>query len=167
MKYCFKSGLIKQGFLHDLSKYGYTEFHNGAKYYIGTRSPHYQEREDKGYSEAWLHHKGRNKHHIEYWTDFSIKTMKYEPVDIPNRYLAESLCDRIAASEIYNGKKFEPHMVLDYYYHETKNLDMAQGTKDRLLYLINYYLKYGNEVFKFIKKNMRNKSTELDMTKEI
>ena len=33
MKYCFKVGLYKQGFLHDLSKYSPTEFMVGAKYY--------------------------------------------------------------------------------------------------------------------------------------
>lgn len=44
MKYCFKVGLYKQGFLHDLSKYSPTEFMVGAKYYQGTRSPNNAER---------------------------------------------------------------------------------------------------------------------------
>ena len=30
------------------------------------------EREDTGVSTAWLHHKGRNKHHYEHWVDYSI-----------------------------------------------------------------------------------------------
>ena len=47
MHYCFKCGLIKQGLAHDLSKYGFTEFWNGAKYYLGNKSPHYKERETK------------------------------------------------------------------------------------------------------------------------
>ena len=39
MKYCFKIGLYKQGILHDLSKYSWTEFRIGCKYYQGNRSP--------------------------------------------------------------------------------------------------------------------------------
>ena len=66
MHNCFKCGLYWQGLVHDLSKYSWTEFSVGAKYYQGTRSPNDAERESKGYSSAWLHHKGRNKHHLEY-----------------------------------------------------------------------------------------------------
>ena len=68
---CFKVGLYKQGLLHDLSKYSPTEFLVGCKFYQGTRSPNNAEREVKGYSAAWLHHKGRNRHHYEYWLDYS------------------------------------------------------------------------------------------------
>lgn len=71
MKHCFAIGLYRQGLTHDLSKYTLTEFLPGAKYYQGgKRSPNNAEREDRGYSQAWLHHKGRNKHHMEYWIDY-------------------------------------------------------------------------------------------------
>ena len=73
MQYCFAVGLYRQAILHDLSKYSPTEFLIGAKYYQGNRSPNNAEREAKGYSSAWLHHKGRNKHHFEYWLDYSGK----------------------------------------------------------------------------------------------
>lgn len=39
MKACFQVGLYRQGLLHDLSKYGWTEFRVGCRYYQGTRSP--------------------------------------------------------------------------------------------------------------------------------
>ena len=64
LKECFRVGLYKQGLLHDMSKYSWTEFRVGCRYYQGTRSPNNAEREEKGYSSAWLHHKGRNKHHL-------------------------------------------------------------------------------------------------------
>ena len=73
MKGCFKLGLYRQGLLHDMSKYSPTEFLVGCRYYQGTRSPNNAEREAKGYSSAWLHHKGRNKHHYEYWIDYGMK----------------------------------------------------------------------------------------------
>ncbi len=72
MKNCFRVGLYRQGLLHDLSKYSPEEFVIGVRYYQGNRSPNAAEREKYGFSKAWLHHKGRNKHHFEYWIDFSI-----------------------------------------------------------------------------------------------
>ena len=65
MKNCFRVGLYRQGLLHDMSKYMPSEFLVGCRYYQGTRSPNNAEREKTGCSTAWLHHKGRNKHHYE------------------------------------------------------------------------------------------------------
>ena len=73
MKGCFAVGLYKQGLLHDMSKYSPTEFLVGAIYYQGDRSPNNAEREHRGYSSSWLHHKGRNKHHYEYWVDYACQ----------------------------------------------------------------------------------------------
>ena len=64
-KLCFKCGLIRQGLMHDLSKFSRAEFWAGVKYFQGYRRPQAEERERLGYSAAWLHHKGRNKHHFE------------------------------------------------------------------------------------------------------
>lgn len=64
-RYCLRLGLVWQGLTHDLSKYSPTEFWRGAKYYQGTRSPNDQERKENGLSLAWLHHKGRNRHHFD------------------------------------------------------------------------------------------------------
>ena len=69
MRYCFRIGLYKQGLLHDLSKYSWPEFRVGCRYYQGNRSPNNAEREAPGVSTSWMHHKGRNKHHYEYWVD--------------------------------------------------------------------------------------------------
>ena len=164
MKYCFKCGLYKQGLLHDLSKYGHVEFWNGAKYYLGTRSPHHKERLEKGYSEAWMHHKGRNKHHMEYWVDVSHITHEYEPKDVPNRYVAESICDRLAATEIYNKNKNDKDGALNYFYKEGSHLPLSDKTRARLEYLLKYYVVKGpKETFKFIKKYMRNNKVDIPM----
>ncbi len=164
MKYCFKCGLYFQGFFHDLSKLSITEFFNGAKFYTGTKSPHFKEREAKGYSEAWMHHKGRNKHHVDYWMDDNVVNHRVEPVDMPNRYLAESICDRLAATEIYNGKNSKKDGALNYFYKEASHLPMTKSTHDRLEYLLKYYVYKGPKaLFKFMKKNMRNKKTEIPM----
>ena len=117
MQGCFKVGLYRQGLLHDLSKYLPVEFLNGAKYYQGYRSPNNAEREDKGYSEAWLHHKGRNKHHVQYWLDFDSKSVAQV---LPYKFAAEAICDNIAAGKVYNGKKWNQSTQ---YYYWMKNKD--------------------------------------------
>ena len=102
MKGCFAVGLYRQGICHDLSKYSWTEFRVGAKYSQGNRSPN---NADIGYSSAWLHHKGRNRHHYEYWVDYSTQSIEggMAPVPMPRKYVAEMLMDRIAASKTYRG----------------------------------------------------------------
>ena len=112
-KICFKIGRYWQGLTHDLSKYSWVEFFNGAKYYLGTKSPTIAEREDKGYSAAWMHHKGRNKHHFEYWFDSNEKGI-YVPIKMPIKYLKEMFADRVAASKIYRGKQYSEDYPLEY-----------------------------------------------------
>ncbi len=158
MRNCFRCGLYKQALLHDLSKYGFLEFWTGAKYYLGTKSPHHAERLDKGYSDAWMHHKGRNKHHVEYWIDVNLNTMQYEPVKMPDRYLAESICDRIAASKNYNRGNFKREMVLDYFNKESSHLPIHPETRKKMEEILSFYVLNGDKkTFKYIKKNLRNK----------
>mgnify|MGYP002745439792 CR=1 FL=1 len=101
--HCFMAGIFWQGLRHDLSKYSPAEFIPGAKNYLGDKSPNEKERERYGFSRAWLHHQGRNKHHFEYWVDYNPKLNRKEPVEMPTRYLIEMFCDRVAASKIYYG----------------------------------------------------------------
>ncbi|MDD5940385.1 MAG: DUF5662 family protein [Lachnospiraceae bacterium] len=120
-KGCFAVGLYRQGICHDLSKYSPTEFLEGARYYQGYRSPNNAEREDKGYSEAWLHHKGRNKHHYEYWIDYASRPEIATtingllPAKMPGRYVVEMLMDRIAASKTYKGDAYTDADPWKYY----------------------------------------------------
>ena len=116
MRYCFRLGLYRQGLCHDLSKYSPAEFIPGAKYYLGYRSPNDAERMARGYSAAWLHHKGRNKHHLEYWTDTGLNPGEQTVgLEIPLRYVAEMVCDRIAAGQTYKGKDFSWDQPYAYY----------------------------------------------------
>lgn len=153
MKLCFKMGLYKQGLLHDLSKYSYTEFSNSAKYYVGTYSPTISERKEKGYSDIWMHHKGRNKHHYEYWFDFSNVEKKYVPIKIPIQYVKEMICDRIAASKVYLKDKYTKSSALEYFNRTYDRHEMHPETSELLkswLELVNE--KGENEAIKIIKK---------------
>lgn len=115
IRHCKKAGILFQGLFHDLSKYSPTEFIPGAKYYQGYRSPNDMERKVYGYSSAWMHHKGRNKHHFEYWTDYNSETRQYGPVKMPLKYVKEMFCDRVAASKIYRGEKYSDDYPLEYF----------------------------------------------------
>ncbi len=160
---CFRVGLYWQGLTHDLSKYSPSEFIQGAKYYQGFRSPNNAEREKKGYSEAWMHHKGRNRHHYEYWTDYKVgaeegKGHEIIPERMPKRYLIEMYVDRVAASAIYNKGHFKYDMPLKYFQrgdytnlmeeHTRKELDnllkmlAANGPDVTESYIRNVILKY-------------------------
>ena len=120
---CRRAGIGWQGLVHDLSKFSPTEFLAGAKYYQGTRSPNEGERETLGYSLAWLHHKGRNRHHYEYWRDIDPATRTYGPVEMPVKYTAEMFCDRVAASMVYRGAAYQTGDPLAYFLRgEAKNL---------------------------------------------
>ena len=83
-KLACRAGIPWRGFVHDLSKFSPTEFGESVKYYVGVHSPITEAKKDKGYSEAWLHHKGRNKHHLEYWIDSDANPVV--PV-IPYKYI--------------------------------------------------------------------------------
>ena len=130
-KLCFKCGLYWQGLTHDLSKYSPTEFLNGVKFYTGTGSPHIGERKAYGYSEAWLHHKGRNKHHAEYWHDICPDGTT-QPIIIPSKYFIEMICDRVAASKIYLKDKYTDDAPLNYYLTHKDENEFEENTRTAL-----------------------------------
>ncbi len=156
---CFAVGLYFQGLTHDLSKYSPSEFIEGCRYYQGYRSPNNAEREDKGYSESWMHHKGRNKHHYEYWIDYAaeVKGVYHKkggmiPVRMPKKYVVEMFMDRLAASRVYNKDSFTDDMPLKYYERSMDFIMMHPDTKKDLHLLLKMYAKFGEKVtFKYIK----------------
>ena len=155
-KHCFKCGLIWQGLTHDLSKFSPAEFWAGAKYYLGNRSPQMKEREIKGYSAAWLHHKGRNKHHYEYWVDVGDSLNVY--VEMPAKYFAEMVCDRIAACKIYLKDKYTDASALNYFESRTCKDKMHPNTYENLRYFLTMLKDEGEkktfkELKKFVKEN--------------
>lgn len=133
---CFRVGLVWQGLTHDLSKYSPAEFLMGAKYYQGTRSPNTAEREEKGYSQAWMHHKGRNRHHYEYWTDMNRVTRNYEPVPMPRKYLVEMVMDRRAACITYQGDAYTDASALNYFMGSRERELMHPQTRQELEYVL-------------------------------
>ena len=155
MQGCFRMGLYRQGLTHDLSKYSPTEFWNGVRYYQGVRSPNAAEREDKGFSEAWMHHKGRNRHHYEYWTDMNLETKTYESVPMPRRYLAEMVADRIAACKVYEGEGYTTGSALAYLMRSREKNLMNPQTRQELEFLLSMLKEQGEkETFRYIRRQV-------------
>jgi len=153
-KYCFRLGLYWQGLTHDLSKYSPAEFLVGLRYYQGTRSPNAAERDEKGYSSAWMHHKGRNRHHFEYWTDYCKDASEpLSGVKMPPKYLAEMFCDRLAACHIYYGSACTDASAYNYYMSGRDHKLLHPETREQLELLLKMLKDKGeDETLAYVKK---------------
>ena len=145
-KECIACGIPWQGFIHDLSKYSPTEFIESIKYFQGTSSPIDAAKKDKGYSEAWLHHKGHNKHHWEYWSDTDSQG-EIICVPIPYRYVLEMICDWISAGQVYNKGNWKPADLIDYYFKVRPGRHFHPRTEILILYLLKRLQDYGLDDF--------------------
>jgi hypothetical protein len=158
MQHCFRIGLYRQGLLHDLSKYMPSELFMGFLYYEdGKSSPNNGERRKKGHSNAWMHHKGRNRHHFEYWTDYALhpSDSKYplQPVQMPRKYVAEMLMDRICASKNYNKEKYTKHDPLAYFEQGKSHYLMHPQTEKELHGMLRILDQRGEEeLMRFVKE---------------
>lgn len=126
---CFIAGQYKRGLLHDLSKYSPTEFLESVKYYQGDRSPIDACKEINGWSKAWMHHKGRNRHHWEYWID-NINNGYPEAILMPYEFAVEMLCDYIGAGQAYEGKNWTPGRQYMWWIRKRHNVLMHPVIKD-------------------------------------
>lgn len=160
MQHCFKVGLYRQGLLHDLSKYTPVEFQAGARYFQGDRSPNEAERQAKGYSAAWLHHKGRNKHHLEYWIDYSGRDdTPLIGCEMPVKYVVEMFCDRMAASKTYRGAAYQDCDPYLYYERSKSHYIMHENTRALLEKMLMILRDQGEEAaFSYIRKEVLHKN---------
>ena len=155
MKNCFRVGLYRQGLLHDMSKYMPSEFLVGCRYYQGTRSPNNAEREITGCSTAWLHHKGRNKHHYEYWIDYGLEQPGLTGMKMPRKYVIEMFMDRIAASKVYMKENYTDSSPLQYYDNGIAGQLINEDTRALLEELLHMLAEKGErETFAYIKNTV-------------
>lgn len=156
IRHCFRAGIGWQGLFHDLSKYSPAEFLAGAKYYLGTRSPNEAEREALGYSRAWLHHKGRNRHHFEYWVDIHPVEKRYRAVKMPLKYVIEMFCDRVAASKIYAKDAYTDAHPFAYFDRGRERRNIHPETSDFLEKLLLMLKNEGEKAtFRYIRSYLK------------
>lgn len=158
-EHCFKAGIPIQGLLHDLSKYHPVEFMAGVKYFAGDHSPNVEERRNTGYSAAWLHHKGRNKHHLEYWIDYAPDgDHAMAGMRMPEKYVAEMVCDRIAASKNYKGRNYTDAAAWEYYDHSKDHYILHPETRKQLEACLLILRDEGEDAcFAYIRKELLGK----------
>lgn len=159
LEHCFKCGLYKQGLLHDLSKYSPSEFIPGVIYFQGDRSPNSAQREIEGCSKAWLHHKGRNKHHFEYWIDYTVnKEDGLVGMPMPVNYVVEMFCDRVAACKTYNKENYKDSDALEYFLRGQGHYVMHKDVEELLHRLLKILSIKGEEyTFMYIRKKVLKK----------
>ena len=158
-KNCFRLGLYRQGLLHDLSKYSWTEFSRGAKYFQGNRSPNDAERNATGVTLSWLHHKGRNRHHLEYWIDYQFDetgNIQMGGCRMPIRYVGEMFCDRVAACKVYLKEAYTDSSAYDYYMRSKDHVMIHPDTARRLEEMLRALKEMGEkEAFPYVKKKIK------------
>lgn len=166
MFYSYYAGILWQGITHDLSKFSPIEFFTGIKYYTGYKSPNDIDRIKNGYSAAWLHHKGRNKHHYQYWTDNFDNGG--EPIQMPFKYAVEMVCDFLAASRTYLGEAYSPQLVYKWWRERVEKRTILMHPQTIIFIdLVMFRFKdcrMGNEVVVIDRDNLEeiyNKATEL------
>lgn len=155
--YCFRAGLYKQGIMHDWSKYTPIEFFNGVRFYQGgRRSPNFGEKQARGYSSAWLHHKGRNRHHFEYWIDMTLDPSQgLQGMRMPTRYVLEMFCDRVAASRNYNPTIYDDSFPLAYYEKNKSHYTIHPDSAALLEKLLHMLAEHGEDyTFSYIRREI-------------
>ncbi len=160
MRGCFKVGLYKQGILHDMSKYSPVEFLVGCRYYQGDKSPNNVEREIHGCSLAWLHHKGRNKHHLEYWIDYSVDgEHMMTGMKMPVKYVVEMFIDRVSACKNYQKEQYTDSNPLEYYEKGKHHYMIHDESRELLERLLRMLAEHGEEyTYEYIRREvLRNK----------
>ncbi len=153
---CSRCGIPFRGFVHDLSKFSPSEFFESVKYYQGNRSPIGACRRAEGVSRAWLHHKGRNKHHIEYWLDGDCEVTPL----MPYKYAVECACDKLAATRVYAGKNYSTELPL---FHWNKYGCKVNGNPLTMKFLEQVFADVEKHGEKFVlkKKYMKKKFDEI------
>lgn len=145
-RYCFAVGLYWQGLVHDLSKFSPAELFPGMRFFQGSRSPADAEREKLGTAQSWLHHKGRNRHHIEYWMDYDPEVGRFGPLPMPLPFVAESICDRISASLVYRGALYTVEYPLEYYLKGREWIPVHPETDRLFRYYLGLLAQRGEQV---------------------
>ena len=169
MRLCFKVGLYKQGLMHDLSKYSPKEFISGVVFYTGDKSPNTTERRVTGKSEAWLHHKGRNRHHFEYWIDYGQEPgSAMQGMKMPVKYVVEMFCDRVAACKTYYKENYNDSMPFEYFNKNRKHYMMHPETMELLGKMLIMLKRYGGGYAGIHKgENSYRKVSEKDSGKKL
>ena len=154
--FCALAGIRGRGWRHDLSKYSPIEFWESVRYWDGKVSPIVRCKEENGISYAWLHHKGHNTHHYEYWMD------KFDyggvPIPMPKDDFVEQVCDFLAAGITYNGGdygRFNYQSELDWWNKKKEHCAMHPMNKKMLDIIFKKFVDMDTWDHEFVDKMIK------------
>lgn len=133
---CKACGIGWQGLIHDLSKFSMAEFVPYAKHHHGTTESDRSPRADFEYRAAWMHHKGRNPHHWEYWIDYD-KDGTIIAYKMPFKYVVEAVCDWVGAGIVYEKEAWTQEEPLEYFNKVRSGRYLNKETENLMLFLLN------------------------------
>ena len=156
-KHCFQIGLYWQGLTHDLSKYSPEEFWTGVRYYQGNRSPMRLSVRPWGIPGPGFTIRAGTSTIMSIGLTFS--NHKEEGLvgnKMPLRYVAEMVCDRIAACEVYKGKAYTSAAPLEYYEYTKNYITIHPRTRALLEKLLHMLKDQGEEAtFAYLRKLLK------------
>ena len=140
---CYQMGIPELGQSHDVSKFSPDEFEIYT-YANGKKSPHDIARDKLGVSPSWIHHKARNPHHWEYWTDFNSATPNEDGtftiickcVKMPYERIIEMFCDFVAAGKVYTKDAWTVNTPLDYWTNNCEGQRAMHKDSEKLIKLL-------------------------------
>ena len=110
-----------------------------------------------------MHHKGRNKHHFEYWNDYNIEANKALPVKMPLKYVIEMFCDRVAASKVYLKDKYTCKSPYEYFDQGRSRRTIHQETSDFMEKLLKMLAEKANHIHSCILSGIKNTTMIIDV----
>ena len=84
-----------------------------------------------------------------------MATKKIVPMDMPDRYIKEMFCDRVAASKTYNRANYTQESPLLYLTRSTAHEKMTAKTYRKLLYLLRMLAEKGEKATLRFMKNTK------------
>lgn len=106
-----------------------------------------------------MHHKGRNRHHWEYWLDNGNVKNGVIAIEMPVNYVVEMICDRIAASMTYQKENYTDASALEYFLNGYDRVMMHPNTKALTQHILEYLRDHGlDQTIAYIRHNiLKNK----------
>ena len=137
---CRACGILWQGITHDLSKFSKDEFIPYSKYFMEDK-----EKNKEVFIKAWMHHKGNNPHHWEYWIDYD-ENGNIVANKMPYNYVVEMVCDWIGAGKAYE-KRWNTNSPFEYYNKVRSGRHFHPETEKLVLLFLNCVRFHGLKQF--------------------
>lgn len=147
------SELYEQFRNHDKSKYDKCECEAYDEFFYG---PERTQEVIDNFNYAWLNHIHSNPHHWQHWVlifDKGGRSGKQVPLDMPDNYILEMICDWWSFSWRKATKDFDYKLPMIEEVTTYKELDLSESTVNRLVKHEKFNSEQLFEMFDWYKNN--------------